>query len=38
MQEMTWTCREEVAVCPPYIHKRLQPLATLAAGGAALKV
>lgn len=26
---MTWVCREEVAACPIYIHKRLAPLMQL---------
>ena len=30
LQEMTWTCREEVSVCPAYIHRRLQPVSALA--------
>ena len=26
MQEVTWVCREEVAVCPAYIHRRMLPI------------
>lgn len=26
LQEITWLCREEIKACPPYIHKRLDPM------------
>lgn len=29
LQRVTWVCREEVAACPAYIHKRLAPLMAL---------
>lgn len=30
LQGITWLCREEVRMCPPYIHKRLEPVVRLA--------
>ena len=29
LQQVTWVCREEVAACPSYVHKRLAPLMRL---------
>uniref|UniRef100_A0A7S0UQN4 Uncharacterized protein n=1 Tax=Polytomella parva TaxID=51329 RepID=A0A7S0UQN4_9CHLO len=26
LQEITWLCREEIRNCPPYIHRRLDPI------------
>jgi hypothetical protein len=26
LQNVTWVCRQEVTVCPAYVHRRLQPL------------
>lgn len=33
LQQVTWVCREEVAACPAYIHKRLAPLVTMLKAG-----
>lgn len=26
LQGVTWLCREEVIVCPAYVHRRISPL------------